>query len=255
MQPPPIFDVNRQKPSMLKLISLFLNLFLCLASFGQTDRSFEISFISRYDRHANYVSNFGGRAYNDTNRLYGISYGINSISRHQIARTCFVYIGLGFYQLRVDKIRGPMPFNIPGTRTTRNIDYYDGSTRFLYSTSQYHYNNLAITIGFDKEFLLKGNSRFDMAGEIIGYKTVSQKYRLMSGSKHYITHNYKPLEVGVNMNPGIIKEYKKFYLRPSLVIPVYQNLKGDKAFYEDRDMNIPKWFNGVGLSLKIGKFF
>jgi hypothetical protein len=77
----------------------------------------------------------------------------------------------------------------------------------------------------------------------------------MSGSKHYITHNYKPLEVGVNMNPGIIKEYKKFYLRPSLIIPVYQNLKGDKVFYEDRDMNIPKWFNGVGLSLKIGKFF
>lgn len=238
---------------MLKLTSLLFIIFICSTSFGQTKKSLEISFIGRYDIHANYVSNFAGRVYNDTNRLYGTSYGVNGIFRRQITKTYSVYIGLGFYQLRVDKIRGPIPFNIPGTRTARNIDYDDGMTNLLYSTSQYHYNNLAITIGFDKEFLLKRNFRFDIAGEVIGYKTLSQKYRLMNGSKYYITHNNKPLELGININPGVIKEYRKFYLKPSLIIPIYQNLKGDKVFYENENMNISKWFNGIGLSLKIGK--
>jgi hypothetical protein len=238
---------------MLKLVSLLFILFICSTSFGQTKKSLEISFIGRYDRHANYVSNFAGRVYNDTNRLYGTSYGANGIFRRQITKTYSVYMGIGFYQLRVDKIRGPIPFNILATRTARNIDYDDGMTNLLYSTSQYHYNNVAITIGFDKEFLQKRTLRFDIAGEIIGYKTLAQKYRLMNGSKYYITHNNKPLELGININPGVIKEYTKFYLRPSLIIPIYQNLKGDKVFYEDGNMNISKWFNGIGLSLKIGK--
>jgi hypothetical protein len=238
---------------MLKPASALFILFICSTSFGQAKKSLEVSFIGRYDKHANYVSNFAGRAYNDTNRLYGTSYGVNGIFRRQIAKTYAVYFGIGFYQLRVDKIRGPMPFNIPGTRTGRNIDYDDGMTNLLYSTTQYHYNNLAVTIGLDKVFLLKKNFMFDVSGEIIGYKTISQKYRLLRSSMYYRTHNDKPLEIGININPGVIKEYRKFYLRPSLIIPVYQNLKGDKVFFEDRNMNISKWFNGIRLSLKIGK--
>lgn len=238
---------------MPKLTSLLFILFVCSTSFGQSKKGLEISFIGRYDRHANYVSNFAGRVYNDTNRLCGTSYGVNGIFRRQFTKRYSVYIGIGFYQLRVDKIRGPIPFNIPGTRTARNIDYDDGMTNLLYSTSQYHYNNLAITFGLDKEFLRRKNFRFDIAGEVIGYKTLSQKYRLMKGSKYYMTHNNKPLEIGININPGFIKEYRKFYLRPSLIIPLYQNLKGDKVFYEDPNMNSSKWFNGIGLSLKIGK--
>lgn len=240
---------------MLKLKAVLFTFFICSTSFGQTKKSLEVSFIGRHDRHANYVSNFAGRSYNDTNKLYGTSYGVNGVFRRRITKTYSVYVGIGFYQLRVDKIRGPIPFNIPGTRTARNIDYDDGMTNLLYSTSQYHYNNLAITIGFDKEFLTKRKIKFDIAGEIIGYKTLSQKYRLMNGSKHYMSHNNKPFELGVNINPGFIKEYRKFYLRPSLIIPVYQNLKGDKVFYENPKMNISKWFNGIGISLKIGKHF
>jgi hypothetical protein len=238
---------------MIKFTALLLAIFICLTSTAQTNKSLEFSFIGRYDRHANYVSNFAGRVYNDTNKLYGYSYGVNGIFRRQISKTYSVYIGIGYYQLRVDKIRGPIPFNIPGTRTARNIDYDDGMTNLLYSTSQYHYNNLAITIGFDKEFLLKSNFRFDIAGEVIGYKTLSQKYRLMNGSKYHRTHNNKPMEFGININPGVTKEYRRFYLRPSLIIPIYQNLKGDKVFYEAHNMDISKWFNGIGLSLKIGK--
>ena len=238
---------------MLKLTSFLFILFIWSASFGQARKSLELSFFGRHDKQPNYVSNFAGRVYNDTNRLYGTSYGVNGIFRRQIAKAYTAYFGTGFYQLRIDKIKGSMPFNIPGTRTGRNIDYDDGMTNLLYSTTQYHYNNLAIVVGVDKEFLCKANFKFDVSGEIIGYKTLSQKYRLMRGSKHYTTHNHKPLELGINLNPGVIKEYGKFFIRSSLIIPVYQNLKGDKVFYEDRNMNISKWFNGIGFSLTIGK--
>lgn len=136
----------------MKKSTLFLSAILIyLASSAQTKKSFEISFIGRYDRHADYVSNFAGRVYNDTNRLYGFSYGVNGIFRQQIAKTYFVSVGIGYYQLRVDKIKGNFPFNIPGTRTGRNINY-PNFTDLLYSTTQYHYNDLAFTIGLDKEF-------------------------------------------------------------------------------------------------------
>ena len=239
----------------MKKSALFLSaLLIYLSSSAQTKKSFEISFIGRYDRHADYVSNFGGRVYNDTNRLYGFSYGVNGIFRQQIAKTYFVSLGIGYYQLRVDKIKGNIPFNIPGTRTGRNIDY-PNFTDLLYSTTQYHYNDLAFTIGLDRELQIKRNLKFDIAAEFLGYKTFSQKYRLMNSSKFYSTHNNQPLEFGANINAGFIKEYKKFYLRPSLIIPIYQNLKGDKVFRENQNMNISKWFNGIGVSLKIGKYF
>jgi len=57
------------------------------------------------------------------------------------------------------------------------------------------------------------------------------------------------------MNFGILKEYKKFYIRPSIIVPIFQNIKGDIVFYEDPKMNISNWFSGIGLSLKFGKYF
>jgi hypothetical protein len=240
---------------MKKLTILLMTFTICSSSFGQPKTSIEISLVDRYDKHADYISNFAGRAYNDTNRLYGFSHGISGIFRKNITKSNCLYLGIGYYQLTIDKIRGPMPFNIPGTRTARNINYRDpGGTDLLYSTTQYRYNDIAFTLGFDKEIQLKNHFKFDIAAEAIGYKTFSQKYRIGYSSKYYITHNNKPLEFGININAGIVKEYRSFYLRPSIIIPIYQNLKGDKVFYEDPKMNIPKWFNGFGLSLKIGKY-
>jgi len=236
------------------LASILLILFCFCKTFGQSKKSIEISLISRYDRHGNYVSNFAGRAYNDTNKIYGFNYGVNGIFRYKLAKSYTVSFGIGYYQLRVDKIKGNLPFNASGIRTGRNIDYDDGISNLLYSTEQYHYNNLAVTIGLDKIFLIKKDFKFDIGAEIIGYKALSQQYRLLSGSQFYKTQNNKPLEFGVNINAGIIKEFKRFYLQPSLLFPVYQNLKGDIVCFEDPNMNISKWFNGIGLAFKIGKY-
>ena len=247
--------MSNDKVFMNKLFSLLIGIFIFSTTYGQNNTSFEISMVGRYDVHGKYVSNFAGRVYNDTNKISGISYGASGIIRRKIFKSYFLSIGVGYYQLSVDKIKGNLPFNIPGTRTARNIDYDDGMTNLLYSTSQYRYNNLAITLALDKEFLIKKSFKFIIAAEVIGYKSISQKYRLLSGSNFYKTTNNKPLELGVNINLGVLKEYKKFYFRPSLIVPIYQKLKGDRVFFEDPEINISKWFSGIGLSLKIGKYF
>ncbi len=239
----------------MRTISLFfLATLLQLSASGQLDRALELAIMARYDQHADYVSNFASRAYNDTNKLYGTSYGADIIYRQNLTKTVSAYIGVGYYRIGIDKIKGSMPFNIPGTRTSRSIDYDDGMTRFLYSTSKYHYNNLAGTLGLNKTFPLRGSFFLDAGLEGKCYYTISQKYQLLDGRKSYSTTNAKPLEFGVNMTLGILKEYRKFYIRPAILIPVYQNLKGDKVFYEDREMNISKWLNGIGAAFRIGKF-
>jgi hypothetical protein len=239
---------------MLKVILLPFAILIFISANGQNKQSIEFSFIGRYDRHADYASNFAGRAYNDTNKLYGTSYGVNITYRQKINKSISASLGIGYYRLNVDKIRGSLPFNIPGTRTARNIDYDDGMTNLLYSTSKYHYDNLAVTVGASKIMALRDRLYLDFCVEGIGYFALSQHYLLLDGPDHYSTNNSKPLEFGANVTVGVLKEYKKFYIRPALLIPIYQNLKGDKVFFEDKNLNISKWFNGIGLTLRIGKY-
>ena len=174
--------------------------------------------------------------------------------RQKVSKSVSVSLGVGYYRLGIDKIQGSMPFNLPGIRTSRNIDYDDAMNNLLYSTSKYHYNNLAVTIGISKTVLLRQKIYFDFGAEGIGYSSFSQRYRLFDGKQKYSTSNSKPLEFGANATFGVLREYKKFYIRPAMIIPIYQNLKGDKVFYEERNMNISKWFNGIGLTLRIGKY-
>src|SRR5687767_14407305 len=126
---------------MPKLFFSLIAVTLTIIASGQNRIAIELSLLTRYDQHANYVSNFAGRVYNDTNKLYGTSYGINALYRQYITRSYSVYFGVDYYRLAIDKIRGPIPFGIPGTRTARNIDYEDSITNLLYSTSQYYYND------------------------------------------------------------------------------------------------------------------
>jgi hypothetical protein len=239
---------------MPKLFFSLIAVVLTIITSGQSKKAIELSLLTRYDQHANYVSNFAGRAHNDTYKLYGTSYGINALYRQYITKSYSVYVGAGYYRLAIDKIRGPLPLGIPGTRTARNIDYDDGITKLLYSTSEYYYNDIAFTVGMSKTLMINDRLHFDLAAEGVGLQTFSQRYGLFDGSRKYTTQNTKPLELGINVTAGFVKEFNKFYVRPALLIPVYQNLKGDKVFYESKDMNISKWFHGVGLTFKVGKY-
>jgi hypothetical protein len=240
--------MTRGKIWLLLVVTVFQ-----LTVAAQKKCGIELLVTGRYDRHANYVSNYANRAYNDTMKLYGPGLGIEIAYRREIPKTFSIYLGAGYYQIGIDRIHTSMPFNAPGTRTARSIDYDDGSTNLAYSTSRYHYNNISAMLGINKTF--RYGSYFPELGlEARCYSTFSQRYRLDSGDKSYATSNSKPLEFGLNMTLGIVKELNNFYIRPAILVPIYQNLKGDKIFFEDRKMNIPKWFNGIGATLRIGRY-
>jgi len=232
----------------------FFALCIFCITYGQRTKSIELSIICRHDLHGNYVSNFAGRAYNDTQKISGFNYGVNVNYRKRIYKSYAISVGFGYYRLKIDDIRGSMPFGIPGVRTARSINYEDGVTNLGYGTTNYFYNNLAAIISLDKSFPINENTAFNISPEFIAYHSFSQNYELYQ-EKHWKTKNKKPLEFGGNINLGILKEYRNFYIRPALIIPVFQNIKGDIVFYEDREMNISKWLSGIGLSLKFGKYF
>jgi hypothetical protein len=204
--------------------------------------------------HANYVTNFGGRAQNDTMRLYGASFGIGLQFHQVVAKNLALYAGVGFYRLEVDKIRATQrPFS--GESRSRIIDYTDGMTRFLYGTDQYHYNNISYTVGAEWTFAIKSTHSKFISLEFVDYSTFSQSYNIPRNntSTAYVTNRKGRLGWGVNTAVGFHKQFGSFYLKPALLIPIYQRIGGDEAFKENLNMNVSKWFNGVGLSIKVGR--
>lgn len=237
---------------MSKPVFTFLMLIISVFANAQKN-AIEVSFVGRYDRHASYNTSFGATAGTDTIKLYGKSYGFNVLYRHKIKETISVFIGGGYYKLKIDQIETPMPYGFGGIKKTRRTDYNDGNTNLLYSASKYHYNNFVVTIGINKTFLLKNGLHLDLGIDETNFFTFSQQYQL-DNAKKYSTSNSKPHEFGINATIGLLKEYNKLYIRPSFLIPVYQRLKGDNVFLEDKNLNVQKWLNGYGFVLKAGIF-
>jgi hypothetical protein len=246
------FACHHKNGIMKRHTILLLLLLMGFVTIAQQKNAIELSLLTRYDQQADYNTfKIGGDNY-QVLRLYGTSYGINGLFRRNMGKHWSVYAGAGFYQMGIDKVKRNLPTTTLPTLANRQIKYADES-RLLYTTGRYHYNNLAVTLGVSREFELRKNIRLDMSAELVGYKNFSQQYNLLDGKKHLTTHNSR-FAFGANFNPGIIKDFKRFYLRPSLIIPVYQHLKGDRMFYEPAEMNIPKWFNGIGVAVRIGKW-
>jgi hypothetical protein len=173
---------------------------------------------------------------------------------HQaVAKNLALYAGVGVYSLRVDKINAIIiPIN--HMIHSRPIDYYDGRSRFLYSTNKYHYNNISYTLGAEWTYAVKQtHSRF-VSLEFVDYSTFAQQYKIPGNNATYATSKTGQLGWGVNTSVGFQRQLARFYLKPALLLPVYQRLKGDDAFEERVDMHTSKWLNGVGLSIKIGKY-
>jgi hypothetical protein len=90
----------------------------------------------------------------DTIQLYGNSFGIGLNFKQNIVKSLNLYAGVGFYRLGVDKLNTTQrPFS--GISHYRPIDYSDGTTRRLYGTPQYHYQNIKYTIGVERIFQVK----------------------------------------------------------------------------------------------------
>jgi hypothetical protein len=243
---------------MLRILLSLAAVLCVITATGQSGRSLELSFIARYDRHVkDHVSVWPGALFNPATSLSGTSYGLNLGYRHGLRKNFSMFVGLGYYELGIDKIRRTTP---PGsqpavinTRPIENVDFAD----VIHHTDKYQYDNLALTVGINKAIPWKNNLYFDLGMEAVGYYCISQRYYV--GEYHdppsFLSHDSKPLMFGFNGTIGFLKEYNKFYIRPALYIPIYQRMGGDERFRESRSESISKWFNGIGATLKIGRYF
>lgn len=241
---------------MQRLLILLLLGFLAQVGKGQNKVSLELSSYSRYDKHADYTSRYGDRTYTNAMQLWGLSYGLSVSCLFPVNKWFKLKAGAAYYQLGIDKVRSSSPWgeDIP----TRTIDYnHPAGIMPVFHTDQYHYNNLTYSVGFSYEQPLSDKLTLNVGADYSSYYTFSQQYRITYDNAVFKTQNTKPLGFGVQAYMGLIKQIKpnKYYVNPALLIPLYQQLKGDQVFLEDNSLTLQKWFKGLGLCIAVGKYF
>lgn len=240
---------------MPKVLLIIVTLFLTTIGYGQKTTSVELNLIGRYDKHADYTTRFGDRSYTNDTKLWGKSFGFNINFVRQVNKHFNAKIGIGYYNLGIDKIRQTTPFNI--IATGRNINYRHPSGILpLFATNKYYYDNLNFILGlvYEKPITIKAN--FIAGGDFSYLYTFSQLYHITYDNIRYRTNNGRTLGFAANTYFGISQKFHadRYYISPKIIVPVYQQLGGDEAFLENQSLKMTKWFNGVGLSFTVGKY-
>lgn len=241
--------------AMQRLLILFLLGFFAQIGKGQNKVSLELSTYSRYDQHADYTSRYGDRSYTNAMQLWGLSYGLSMSCLLPINQWFKLKAGAAYYQLGIDKVRSSSPWgeDIP----TRTIDYnHPTGIQPLFNTDQYHYNNLVGSLGLSYEHPLNEKIALNLGLDYNYYYTFSQRYQITYDNAVFKTQNTRPLGFGVSTYAGLLKQIKQnYYANSGLLIPIYQQLKGDRTFREEDSLTLHKWFKGIGLFITVGKYF
>lgn len=236
---------------------LFITLLLLTTiAYGQKSRSIELNLFSRYDKHADYTTRFFDRSYTNDTKLWGKSFGVNFNYVHLINKQFNARIGIGYYNLGIDEIRQTTPFNL--IAIGRNIDYsHPIGIEPLFGTKKYHYDNLNFVIGIDYVKPLRKRLDFVVGGDLTYLYSISQLYHIAYDNIRHRTNKGRALGIAANTLIGVSHKFnkEKNYLSPKLIIPIYQQLRGDKIFGEDKSVKMDKWFNGAGLSITLGRYF
>ena len=240
---------------MQRVLFLFLILPFSFLANGQTKKSIELSLFGRYDKHAHYISRFGFRSFTDDIKLWGKSYGLQFNYLYPVAKGFKMIAGAGFNRLGMGKVRttNQRSRNVP----ERVIDYtHPTGIKPSFYTDKYHYNNLLLSIGIQYEQKLSPDITFTVGADYIYLHTISQVYHITYDDRYDQTKNVRTLGYGVNSYIGLLKKISndKYYVHPKLMMPVYQQLKGDKAFLEAENIRMTKWLSGAGLSISLGKY-
>jgi outer membrane protein assembly factor BamA len=131
---------------MWKLLLITATLLLSTVVYGQKNSSVELDIVGRYDKHADYTTRFGNRSYTNDTKLWGKSFGFSFNYNRSLHKYLNGKVGIGYYNLGINKIRQTTPFNT--IVTGRNIDYqHPSGIQPLFATTKYHYDNLSFTLG------------------------------------------------------------------------------------------------------------
>jgi hypothetical protein len=189
-------------------------------------------------------------------QLYGLSYGLSLHFRRIFNHRLSAALGFGYYRLGINKINTTQrPFS--GIAHSRPLDYIDHSSPFqtslLYATPAYYYNTLSFSLSIEKSFPLTKGLFLDGGTGVTKYYTFSQRYQVPR-KETFPTRNEKWLGTGASVCLGLSRHFNSMYVKPTLIIPVYQQIKSDEVFLEDPKLRLTKWFGGVGLAITVGKY-
>jgi hypothetical protein len=241
---------------MKRIAIALLALLTASTAAGQNQRSIALSVYSRYDKHADYTTRYGDRTYTDAIKLWGASQGFRILYLQPVIKGLKAGVGFGYSKLGIDKIRATSSrySNVP----SRTIDYtFSSGIKPLVSSDDYHYNNFTVSAGITYEQRITKQLSLTTGVDFDYLYTVSQRYHIPFDNINYKTTNGRPLGFGVNATVGIVEKVlnERYYINPTLLLPIYQQLNGDVVFREDASVKMKKFLQGAGLSISIGKYF
>jgi hypothetical protein len=244
------FTIVKLFMRLILLICLLLQSFV-IYSQSKSIHSFEISTQIRREKQAEYTAPYGTAISQNALQLYGTSTGID-VGYKRILKGRWIKPSIGFYKFSIDKIiNNRIPARPSDPLSSRPINYQPDSLPFGYSTSKYHYNNLALGFTLGKGFLLKKNLFLTTNFSFTYLATFSQYYDAAQG---YKTTNNKGFGYLFDYNVGIQKEFKELYIATNFILPMYKEWKQDVVFKENPNSKVHYWFGGYGLLITIGKF-
>lgn len=239
--------------------TLFLHCLLLFhyLSFCQNGKnhSVEASLKIKRDKQASYVTRYETVSYQNDLQLLGTSLGLDFSYKKLLKKSWFLGPSMGYYMFSVDKI---VNYRIPARQTDpidfRPIDYSPDSIQIQYGTKKYHYNTASLGFSLGKKFLFKEKHHIVTALNFTYLLSYSQSYKIGNSNIRYKTDVNKTFGYIIDSRIGLIREYKKLYLVPSIVIPVYKQWKKDAVFLEHSNEEVHNWFGGYGLSITVGKY-
>lgn len=185
-------------------------------------------------------------------KILGTSWGIRAGYKIPLKRSVILKFGAGYYRHAFNKIMGENRF---GENSTRHINYPSLYDRPFF-TDRYAYNCVLINIGTEKHFQLNNNWQLVTGINIDNYYTLSQSYHLTYNNPDIqITNPYKLKEkrffgVSVNLNAGVVKQFSRYTIGPTLILPVFDLWMQDKVFPEEINSNTRnKFLGGLGFGI------
>lgn len=172
----------------------------------------------------------------------GLSKAVGALYERQYLKHWLIDIGLGYYQYNFD--------------ISRNINYFDQANpiAILYSTKNYYYNCISLSLQFNYIKYLKNN--FAIRGGIgyTHYHTFSQKYQIIGGNGGSLKERSSfPFANAVFISGGMDKRIGDYGFGVLFNFPLWKNWhKDNDVLFESNVAGGTNYHNEKGHGLGIG---
>jgi hypothetical protein len=172
----------------------------------------------------------------------GSSVGINLLYKHSLRKQIQILAGSGFYNYKFNIHRG---FNYS----------LDTITNFGYSTKDYAYKCIPLTLGANYDNSIGNKSKLNIGLSYTHFVGLTESYTPSSAPptggaiEKNSQSNFSADEILIK--PGFERKFNKVFIGIELRVPLWERWKKDDMFKENESGYNFKSFNGIGIGLSI----